>query len=169
MALTAAVYGWFRLPETRSSGVDDATTAPRDTSPRAVLRFAMSRDLVAVDMEIFKRAGFAFCPSMCVRRTIEQAYGGTAPSYTVAGDTDTAFADLVPWENIPDRTVELIDRAEEVYVAWGFINLKAGSEHVDFKMFPPKNVFYRMMVGLMRVLYRIVAHFGLFDRFFGRR
>ena len=49
MALGAVVYGWFRLPETRST-VEPDDAPPADRSARAVLRFTLSRDLVAVGL-----------------------------------------------------------------------------------------------------------------------
>lgn len=50
MALSAALYGWFRLPETRSTHETDAGAPPPDRSARTVLRFALGRDLVAVGL-----------------------------------------------------------------------------------------------------------------------
>lgn len=50
MALGAVLYGWFRLPETRSSAQPDDDAPPPDRSARAILRFTLSRDLVAVGL-----------------------------------------------------------------------------------------------------------------------
>ncbi|MEO1062965.1 MAG: MFS transporter [Actinomycetota bacterium] len=50
MALTAALYGWFRLPETRTTAAADDDAPPPDRSMRAVLRFALGRDLIAVGL-----------------------------------------------------------------------------------------------------------------------
>ncbi len=50
MALGAVVYGWYRLPETRSTVTPADDAPPPDRSVRTVLRFAAGRDLVAVGL-----------------------------------------------------------------------------------------------------------------------
>jgi hypothetical protein len=123
-------------------------------------------DVCAVDIEIFKRAGFDPCPSMVVRRALEQTRAGATPRYAVRGDTTTTFAALTAWANIDDATVATIDRREEVYVNWGLLNLRPAAEHVDYEMFPPRNVVYRVGVWFLKLLYRILAPLGLLDRLF---
>ncbi len=121
----------------------------------------------AVDIEIFKRAGLDAHASRMIGMTVEQCHAGKWPQYSVVGDTNTRFADIVPWKNISQSTVESIDRAEEVYIAWGFINLKAAS-YVDYVMFPPKNLLYRVGVWFMKLSYCILAKLGLWARIFHR-
>jgi uncharacterized protein (DUF362 family) len=131
--------------------------------PRPLKMLFGGADPVAVDMEIFARAGLDYRKSKFLKTAVEQLHGGAYPQYTVVGDA-TQFAALGPWENIDDDIVAFIDRAEEVYVAWGFINLKPAAVHVDYAMFPPKNVFFRIAVWLMRRLYALLSCLGLYKR-----
>jgi uncharacterized protein (DUF362 family) len=134
--------------------------------PRPLNMLFGGDNLVAVDIEIFKRAGFAKCPSHMVRKAVKQLYSGNYPQYTVEGDKDTHFAQLGKWENIEDETVRVIDRREEVYINWGLLNLKPAAEHVDYKMFPAKNVLFRIAVWFMKILYRILAPLGVIEKMF---
>ncbi len=109
-------------------------------------------DIVAVDMEIFRRAGLDPAKSMILGRCVEQLYGGAYPQYTVQGDRHTLFSQLCAWENLSDKTVEAIDILEEIYIAWGIINLEPAAVQIDYKMFPPRNIFYRIAVWFMKKL-----------------
>ncbi|NIM18033.1 MAG: DUF362 domain-containing protein [Candidatus Aminicenantes bacterium] len=125
-------------------------------------------DIVAVDMEIFKRAGLDPHKSIFLKKTVEQLYDGAYPTYTVKGDKDTKFSQLCDWKNIEDKIVQGIDVMEEVYIAWGFINLKAISTLVDYKMFPPKNFFYRLLVWLSKKLYGFFKLFKWYRKLYKR-
>ncbi len=120
---------------------------------------------VAVDTEICKRAGIDPRKCKMIVRTAEQIHGGVLPTYTVKGDTETRFADVVAWENIKDETVASIDRREEVYINWGLVNSKA-AELIDQKMFPPRNLIYRIGLWSMKWVYRALVATGLWQRLF---
>jgi uncharacterized protein (DUF362 family) len=132
--------------------------------PRELKMLFGGNNAVAVDMEIFKRAGLDMRKSKILKRTVEQLYDGAYPDYTVKGDQITQFAHLGPWENISDQVVESIDVLEEVYIAWAFINLKPAGEVIDYSLFPPRNIFYRFLVWLTKKTYGIFKLFGLFRK-----
>lgn len=127
-------------------------------------------NIVAVDMEVFKRAGLDPAKSQFITQTAYQLYeNGAFPSYSVKGDTKTLFNDLVQWENISDRVVESIDLLEEVYIAWGFINLKPGATIIDYGVFPPKGFFNRFLVWLLKQMYGVFKTFKWFKRLYQRK
>jgi uncharacterized protein (DUF362 family)/membrane protease YdiL (CAAX protease family) len=112
-------------------------------------------DAVAVDMEIFKRAGLDPKKSKILGKSVEQLYDGVYPQYEVKGDEHTQFDQLVLWENICDDVVQSIDVLEEVYFAWAFINLEPAAKVIDYKMFPPRSIFHRFAVWGMKQLYSL--------------
>lgn len=134
-------------------------------NPRPLNMLFGGASCVSVDVEIFKRAGFATCPSKMVLRAVEQLHGGKLPAYTVKGDLATTFAALGPWDNISDQTVQFVDRAEEVFINWGFINMKASS-YVDYVMFPPRTLVYRLGVWAMKWVYKLLAALRIWGRIF---
>ena len=110
---------------------------------------------VAVDMEIFTRAGVDPYKSSILRRSVEQLYAGEYPKYLVRGDQHTTFQQRGPWENISDTTVKAIDILEEIYIAWGILNLEPVAVQIDYAMFPPKNLLTRIAVWCMKKLYSV--------------
>jgi hypothetical protein len=119
---------------------------------------------VAVDMEIFKRAGL-YKPdgttdsekyrSKILSRTVDQLYGGAYPQYEVKGDTSTNFVDLCDWKNIKDVIVKRIDNWEEFYFAWFPFSLKMAADQVDYRMFPPKNIVSRLGVVISKIVFKL--------------
>ncbi len=136
--------------------------------PRELKMLFGGKDAVAVDMEIFKRAGLEPHKSKILRCVVEQAYGGTYPTYDVKGDQSTLFRQLGPWDNISDEIVEGIDILEEVYISWGFINLKPIATVIDLTMFPPRNIFIRFLVWLSKGLYGIFKMFRFYRKLYSR-
>lgn len=136
--------------------------------PKRLCMLLGGPDPVAVDMETFRRAGLDFRKSRILRAVVEQRDHREYPLYQVVGDENTLFSDIVPWENIPDSVVEGIDILEEVYIAWGFINMKPGAEVVDYSLFPPKNFFSRMLVWLTKKLYSVFKATRLFKKLYGQ-
>ncbi|MBN2102448.1 DUF362 domain-containing protein [bacterium] len=126
-------------------------------SPRPLKMLFGGRDAVAVDMETFRRAGLDYKKSRILKRVVQQIHGGSSdyPEYTVAGDQNTLFSDLMPWQNVTDQMVNAIDIIEEVYVAWAFINMKPAARFIDYSMFPPKNIFSRFGVWFTKKMYGI--------------
>jgi uncharacterized protein (DUF362 family) len=125
------------------------------------------RDAVAVDMEVFRRAGLKEGKSKILRKAVEQVYEGVYPSYAVRGD-ETRFSDVCAWQNISDEDVRTMDILEEVYVAWALINLKPTAEIVDFNLFPPKNLLYRFLVWLSQKLNAVFKLTRLYRKWYGR-
>ena len=123
--------------------------------PKELRMLFGGNDAVAVDMEIFRRAGLDPRKSHMLARAVEQLHGGAYPGYVVKGDQRTMLKDLAPWENISDRTVEAIDVLEEIYIAWGIINLEPAAVQIDYRMFPPRNLLYRIAVWFMKQLYSV--------------
>lgn len=121
---------------------------------------------VAVDMEIYKRAGLNYKVSRILRLSVEQLYDKVYPQYTVLGDTTTMFKDLCKWENVTKEIVEAINKLEEVYIDWGFINLKT-STTIDYKLFPPKNWWNRVLVWFSGILYKLAVHFRFYRKLYG--
>ncbi|UCH94600.1 MAG: DUF362 domain-containing protein [Candidatus Aminicenantes bacterium] len=136
--------------------------------PQELNMFFGGSDAIAVDMEIFKRAGLDPHKSIILRKAVEQLYDGAYPNYTVKGDKNTGFSQLCDWKNIEDQIVKDIDIMEEIYIAWGFINLKAISTSADYEMFPPKNFFYRLLVWLSKKLYGFFKLFKWYRKFYQR-
>lgn len=126
------------------------------------------KDVVAVDMEVFKRAGLNKQKSRMLQQTVKQIHNGRFPDYTVKGDTHTMFRDLTDWQNVSDQIVAGIDILEEVYIAMGLINLKPAGIVIDYDMFPPRNIIYKIAVWFMRKLYGIVKHFKFFKKLYQR-
>ncbi len=124
---------------------------------------------VAVDVEVFKRAGLEPCKSMILKRVVEQLYRGVYPRYAVKGDEDTQFSQLCAWDNVEDEIVEAIDVVEEVYVAWSFINLVPAGTVVDYDVFPPKDRLSRFLVWIVKKLYAVFKLTRLYRRLYGRR
>ncbi len=126
---------------------------------------------VAVDMEIFKRAGL-FDPdkatdaekyrSKILSRTVDQLYGGVYPTYEVKGDAATRFADLGEWKNIDNIVVKNIDNWEEIYFSWGIFSLKMAADQVDYAMFPPKNLLFRISVIASKLLFKFLLLFPFY-------
>jgi uncharacterized protein (DUF362 family) len=118
-------------------------------------------NVVAVDMEVFKRAGLKPGKSELQEKAVEQLYDGVYPQYVVKGDKETMFKDICDWENLEEKLIKSFDFLEEVYIASGFLNLKIVSEVIDFDVFPPKNVFQRILMWFAKKLYRFLNLFGL--------
>lgn len=127
------------------------------------------RDAVAVDMEVFRRAGFDTHKSKILQKTVQQINDGNFPGYIVEGDKDTMFNQITNWENVSDEVVSGIDILEEVYIAWGVINLVPAGMQIDYKLFPPKNLLYRIAVYVMKKLYGIIKYTKLFKKYYQRR
>ena len=127
------------------------------------------KDVVAVDMEVFKRAGLDTHKSKILQKTVVQINNGIFPSYVVEGDKDTNFNQITEWQNVTDEIVAGIDILEEVYIAWGIINLKPAGMLIDYDMFPPKNLIYRIAVWFMKKLYGIVKGFKFYKKLYRRR
>ncbi len=121
--------------------------------PRPLQMLFGGDNVVAVDMEIFKRAGLDPGKSKMLREAVRQLYGGAYPQYTVCGDQTTRFDQLGPWENISDQVVASIDVLEEVYITWAVLNLRPTAEVVDFETFPPRNLANRLLVWVSLKLY----------------
>jgi uncharacterized protein (DUF362 family) len=132
--------------------------------PRPLKMLFGGNNLVAVDMEIFKRAGLDPGKSKMLREAVRQLYGGVYPAYTVRGDQTTRFDQLGPWENISDQVVASIDILEEVYISWAVINLKPTGEVADFETFPPKNFANRLLVWISLKLYNIFKLLRIFRK-----
>jgi len=64
----------------------------------------------------------------------------------------TLFGQRGDWENISDKIVKKYDRIEEIYIRWAFINLEVTADHIDYVMFPPRNVFVRFWIYLSKKL-----------------
>jgi uncharacterized protein (DUF362 family) len=126
-------------------------------------------NLVAVDTEVFRRAGLDPSKSKILRKAIEQLYNGEPPKYEVRGDSDTRFNQLVKWENVDDDIVDRIDVLEEVYIAWAFINLKPGAMLIDYSIFPPKNIVYRFAVWVMKKVYAVFKGFRFYRQLYTRK
>lgn len=121
---------------------------------------------VAVDMEIFKRCGLynkdketdrERYRSKILHHAVEQLYNGAYPEIEVRGDTATLFKDATGWDNISNVIVKDINKWEEIYMAWGLINLKVSADGVDYGMFPPKNILFRMLTWASRFVFRIFS------------
>ncbi len=138
-------------------------------NPQELKMLFGGKDVVAVDMEAFKRAGLNNRKSRMLQQTVKQTHNGRFPTYTVEGDRHTMFRDLTDWQNVSDEIVAGIDILEEVYIAMGLINLKPAGAVIDYDMFPPKNIIYRILVWLMRKLYGIVKHFKFFKKLYQRK
>jgi uncharacterized protein (DUF362 family) len=119
---------------------------------------------VAVDMEIIKRAGLynekadsdkEKYRSHIINRSAQQLFDGVYPVYEVKGDTNTRFSDIVKWKNISNVVVRDVNRWEEIYIAWGLINLKVSAQGVDYDLFPPKNIFLRFVAWLSKFAYAV--------------
>jgi uncharacterized protein (DUF362 family)/UDP-2,3-diacylglucosamine pyrophosphatase LpxH len=121
---------------------------------------------VAVDMEIFKRAGLDYKKSRILNRSVKQLYNGQYPDYEITGDTTSYLKNICNWINIDDKVVEDINLLEEVYIDWGFINLTATME-VDYNLFPPKNRFNAFLIWLSKQLYKLAWCFKFYKRLYG--
>lgn len=126
------------------------------------------RDAVAVDMEVFRRAGLAAEKSKILRNAVEQVHQGEYPRYAVRGDEATHFSDVCAWQNISDDIVRSIDLLEEVYIAWALINLKPTAETVDFNLFPPKNFLYRFLVWFSQKLNAVFKLTRVYRKLYGK-
>jgi uncharacterized protein (DUF362 family) len=116
--------------------------------PKELKMLFGGNNAVAVDMEIFKRAGLDPHKSKILCKVVEQLYEGVYPEYAVEGDQNTRFDRLVPWKNICDETVRSIDVLEEGYLPWIFLNLKPAAEITDYKMFPRRASSIGLPCGL---------------------
>jgi uncharacterized protein (DUF362 family) len=121
---------------------------------------------IAVDMEIFNRAGLDYKKSRILNRCVKQLYNGQYPDYEIAGDSTSYLKNICNWINIKDKVVEDINLLEEVYVNWGFINLKATKE-VDYSLFPPKNRFNAFLVWFSKQLYKLAWSFKFYRKLYG--
>jgi uncharacterized protein (DUF362 family) len=135
-------------------------------NPKELKMLFGGNEAVAVDMEIFKRAGIEPGKSKILKKAAEQLYDGKYPEYVVKGDLSSKFKDITEWENISDEIVEKIDVMEEVYLNWGLINLKPIAEVVDFNLFPPKNIFYRCVILLSKFFYKVLYHFKFYKKLY---
>jgi len=138
-------------------------------NPKPLKMLFGGQDAVAVDTEIFKRAGLKPEKSKFLKATMEQLADGKLPGYEVKGDKKTMFKDLCDWDNIEDKTVETINVLEEVYVAWGFINLKPAAMSVDYELFPPKGWLNKFLVALSQKLYKLFNHFRWYRKLYERK
>ncbi len=138
-------------------------------NPKELKMFFGGVDPVAVDMEVFKRAGLDPFKSHFLEKAAEQLHDGKYPEYVVKGDQKTNFSDICEWKNIDDKIVKEIDCFEEVYAAWPIINLKMVAKYVDFKTFPPKNFIFRIAIKFLKKLYRVFMHFKWYRRLYERR
>lgn len=68
--------------------------------PRPLKMLFGGHNIVAVDMEIFSRAGVEPYKASMLRRSVEQLSAGEYPKYLVRGDQHTTFQRLGAWENI---------------------------------------------------------------------
>jgi uncharacterized protein (DUF362 family) len=127
------------------------------------------KDAVTVDMEVFKRAGLDTHKSKVLQKTVIQINTGNFPDYVVEGDKETKFNQLTDWQNVTDDIVSGIDILEEVYIAMGLINIAPVGMQIDFDVFPPKNIIYRIVVWFMKKLYGIVKHFKFFKKLYRKR
>lgn len=121
---------------------------------------------IAVDMEIFKRAGLDPYKSRIIHRTVVQAFGGKYPEYKVIGDNTTYFKDLCDWENVTQEYIDRINRIEESMFNWGMMNL-GSSREVDSALFPPKNRFSRFVVWLSKKLFKLAIRIKLYRKIYG--
>lgn len=129
--------------------------------PKPLKMLFGGEDVVAVDMEVFKRAGLDYKKSELQKKAVEQLYDGEYPQYTIKGDQKTMFKDICEWENLDEKLLQSFDFIEEIYIAAGLLNLRVVAEVVDFNVFPPKNFFQRLLVWLAKKLYRFLKLFGL--------
>jgi uncharacterized protein (DUF362 family) len=121
---------------------------------------------IAVDTEIFKRAGLDPLKSRILNRTVIQAYNGVYPIYRVTGNTSTYFNDLCNWENVTQIDIDRINKIEESLINWGLMNL-GSSKEVDANLFPPKNKFYRFVMWLTKKLFSLAVKFNLYRKIYG--
>ena len=126
-------------------------------------------DAIAVDMEIFKRAGVDWRRSQILDKCIQQVNGGIPPEYQVTGDTKTRFEDLTDWQNIKPETVRDIDIFEEVYISWGVINMTPAAKHFDYSLFPPKNILSKIAVWITKKMYALLKGTSLIKKWYRRR
>jgi uncharacterized protein (DUF362 family) len=136
--------------------------------PRELKMLFGGNNVVAVDMEVFKRAGLDPKKSKFLRKAVDQLYIGEYPEYVVKGDENTRFDQLGPWTNISDKIVESIDVLEEIYIAWPLINLKPAARIIDYDLFPPKNIFYRFGIWVTKKAYALFKSFRFFKRLYAR-
>ncbi len=134
--------------------------------PKPLRMFFGGADPVCVDLEVFRRAGLDWYKSQIIEKCIDLARDGKPPAYDVVGDSDTRFSDLVQWQNIDDETVEDLDILEELYLTWGIINLRPGLDNFDHTLFPPKNWFWRIVVGISKLLYTILKPTSWFKKWY---
>lgn len=123
---------------------------------------------IAVDMEIFSRAGLDYHKSRILRKSVDQLYQGVYPRYIVKGDKNTLFSQLCDWRNVEDEIVQSIDILEEVYFAWAFINLKPAATEIDYDLFPPKNIVYRLTVWFSKKMYDVFKLTKLWKKLYGK-
>jgi uncharacterized protein (DUF362 family) len=138
-------------------------------NPKPLKMLFGGKDTVAVDTEVFKRAGLNPKKSRFLDRTVAQLSDGQFPEYVVKGDEKTLLKDTCDWENLEDKIVESIDCLEEVYIGWAFLNLKAISELVDYNIFPPRSIIHRFMVWLSKKLYGVFKIFPFYRRLYKRK
>ncbi|MFQ5823295.1 MAG: DUF362 domain-containing protein [bacterium] len=136
--------------------------------PRELKMLFGGNNAVAVDMEIFKRAGLDPHKSKILRKAVDQLYDGVYPQYIVKGDKSTLFSHIGPWDNISDETVASIDILEEVYIGWSFINLKPTAKVVDYYLFPPKFIIVRFIVWLSKQNYNVFKLFRFYRKLYKR-
>lgn len=65
--------------------------------PKELKMLFGGNNAVAVDMEIFKRAGLDYNLSKILHLSVVQMYDGIYPEYKVLGDTGSMFKDICPW------------------------------------------------------------------------
>jgi hypothetical protein len=78
------------------------------------------------------------------------------------------YRDVANWVNIEDGTVAAINHMEEVYVGWALINLKPGAMHVDYKMFPPRNIGSRFVIWSSKKFHAIFKLTWLYRKWYGK-
>lgn len=84
--------------------------------PKPLKMLVGGENIVAVDMEVFKRAGLDPEKSELRGKAIEQLYDGVYPQYLVKVDKETMFKDICDWENIKDELIKCYDSLEEIYI-----------------------------------------------------
>ncbi|MBI5216276.1 MAG: DUF362 domain-containing protein [Ignavibacteriae bacterium] len=120
--------------------------------PKELKMMFGSSDAVCADLECTKRAGIHGTKLNIIRKYLEWARDGKYPEYEVVGDQSTMFTDIIPhWQNISDEIVQLQNFTEESLVVSGVLNVNA-VDYIDFHLFPPRNLSWRIGLIFMRLL-----------------
>ncbi|UCH94436.1 MAG: DUF362 domain-containing protein, partial [Candidatus Aminicenantes bacterium] len=128
-------------------------------SPKPLKMLFGGENVVAVDMEVFKRAGLDYKKSQLQEKAVEQLYDGVLPQYEVKGDKETMFKDICQWENMDEEYVNSFDFLEETYIGSAIFNINVMAEVMDFNTFPPRNILYRLFIWAAKIFYCIFRLF----------